>query len=194
MLHFTANISCSISACEQFPECSLCFQGVGVGEWKDGRIWLALQPHQSERCLSQDGQGLWTRLKPGSVTMSSCCRELMFPMTGTQSYVPTTFFFALKPAAVFIAQGGWAYLENITSSSEGCLCCPDKVHTTYQDYHVNINAPTFLWWDEEARSVGLLLLSTLLNSPTRCCHHHYYSSTHESFIQAVILSWGTAWL
>lgn len=34
----------------------------------------------------------------------------------------------------------------------------------------------------------------LLNSPTRCCHHHYYSSTHESFIQAVILSWGAAWL
>lgn len=124
----------------------------------------------------------------GECRYVSCCRELMFPMRGTQSYVPTTFFFALKPAAVFIAQGGWAYLENITSSSEGCLCCPDKVHTTYQDYHVNIKAPTFLWWDEEARSVGLLLLSTLLNSSTRCCHHHYYSSKHASFIQAVILS------
>lgn len=122
----------------------------------------------------------------------SCCRELMFPVRGTQSYVPMTFFFALKPAAVFIAQAGWAYLhkENITTSSVGSVC----VALTKFIPHIKITTwilkPPHFYDGIKKPDLWVCLFyphCPLLNSSTRCFHHHYYSSKHESFIQAVIL-------
>lgn len=194
MLHFKANISCSVSACKQFPECSLCFQGFGVGEWSDGRIWLALQSHQSERCLLQDGQGFWTRLKPGSVVMSGllspAAESWWFPMRGTQSYVPMTFFFALKLAAVFIAQEGWGclYKENITTSSVGFVCVALIKFIPHIKITTWILKPPHFYDGIKKPDLWVCFFCPhcpLLNSSTIWFHHHYFSNKHQSVTENI---------
>lgn len=122
----------------------------------------------------------------------SCCRELLFPMRGTQSYVPMTFFFALKPAAVFIAQGGWAYLhkENITTSSLGSVCVALTKFIPHIKITTWISKPPHFYDGIKKLDLWVCFFyphCPLLNSSTTCFHHHYHSSKHESFIQAVIL-------
>lgn len=139
--------------------------------------------------MAKDSGLVWSR--GVSLCRASCCRELMFPMRGTQSYVPMTFF-ALKPAAVFIAQGGWAYLhkENITTSSLGSVCVALTKFIPHIKITTWISKPPHFYDGIKKLDLWVCLLyphCPLLNSSTTCFHHHYHSSKHESFIQAVIL-------
>lgn len=140
--------------------------------------------------MAKDSGLVWSR--GVSLCRASCCRELMFPVRGTQSYVPMTFFFALKPAAVFIAQGGWAYLhkENITTSSLGSVCVALTKFIPHIKITTWISKPPHFYDGIKKLDLWVCLFyphCPLLNSSTTCFHHHYHSSKHESFIQAVIL-------